>query len=212
MRVYLLPGIACDHRLFDRIDLTGSEVVALDWPAFPTGCTLTSIAEELAKQVDREQPHVLVGVSMGGMVAQELAMFTNPKKVVLISSWMGPQEQPLSVRVSKALHFWWMINSFTMKATWPLKRFLGQREGTVDKLLYEMAVKEGAPKIRTGLKAIMRWKGSPWKGPVVRIHGDKDLVTPLRFPVDHVVKGGEHIMVMTCSKEISSLLRSVISA
>ena len=58
----------------------------------------------------------------------------------------------------------------------------------------------------------MHWKGSPWKGPVVRIHGDKDVVTPLRFPVDHVVKGGPHIMVLTKPKEVSDLIRKAINA
>ena len=212
MRVYLLPGIACDHRLFDRIELAGSDVVALDWPAFPEGCTLRSIAEELAKQVDATQPHVLVGVSMGGMVAQELAVITNPNKVVLISSWMGPQEQPPSLAIFKLLRSWLVINSFTMWATWPVKRFLGKRDRAADKLLYAMAVSEGPAKIRIGFKAIIQWKGSTWKGPVVRIHGDKDMVTPLRFPGDHVVKGGEHVMILTRAEEVSGLLRKAINA
>jgi hypothetical protein len=58
----------------------------------------------------------------------------------------------------------------------------------------------------------MRWKGSRWQGPLVRIHGDKDIVTPLRFPVDHLVKGGQHVMVLTRPGEVSRLLREAISA
>jgi len=212
MVVYLLPGIGCDHRLFDGIDLKGSKTVAMDWPSFPEDCTLTSIAQELAAQVDRDKPHVLVGVSMGGMVAQELAVLTNPVKVVLISSWTGPQEHPPSLKFMKMLRWWWVVNSFTLWATWPLKRFLGKRDRVADKLLYDMAVSETAAKIRTGLGAVMNWKGSPWKGPVARIHGNNDLVIPLRFPVDHVVKGGEHVMVLTRAGEVSRLLRMVIEA
>ena len=34
MKVYLLPGIATDHHLFDRLDLNGLDVVKLDWPRF----------------------------------------------------------------------------------------------------------------------------------------------------------------------------------
>lgn len=211
MLVYLLPGIGCDHRLFDRVQLEGHTTVALDWPTFPEGCTLRSIAEEMAEQVDGDQPHVLVGVSMGGMVAQELAVLTKPTKVVLISSWTGPEEHPPSLRFMKAMHFWWVINSFTLWATWPLKRFLGKRDRAADKLLYDMAISETAAKIRMGLGAIMRWKGSPWKGPVTRIHGDNDLVIPLRFPVDHVVKGGEHVMVLTRADEVSLLLQKAIA-
>ncbi len=105
-----------------------------------------------------------------------------------------------------------MINHFTMWATWPFKRVLGDRDRKTDQLLYRMACEESATKIRHGAQAIMHWKGSPWKGPVVRIHGDKDVVTPLRFPVDHVVKGGPHIMVLTKPKEVSDLIRKAINA
>lgn len=207
MTIYLLPGIGTDPRLYDRIRLDGLDVVRLAWPLFPTGCSLTSIAQELAKQVDTTKPHVLVGVSMGGMVAQELALLTKPRKVVLISSWTGPQEWPPRMHLFKRLHAWGLINRFTMWATWPVKRVLGQRDRTTDKLLYAMAVDQTAAKISRGSAAILRWEGSRWKGPLVRIHGDRDVVIPLRFPVDHVVKGGPHIMVLTRADEVSRLLR-----
>ena len=80
------------------------------------------------------------------------------------------------------------------------------REGPVDRLLWDMAVKQSARQLRNGTGAIMRWKGSRWTGPLVRIHGDKDIVTPLRFPVDHVVKGGQHVMILTKAAEVSALL------
>ena len=211
MTVYLLPGIGCDHRLFDHFPLEGYKTVALDWPPFPKGCTLASIAQAMVGQIDRNEPHVLVGVSMGGMVAQELAVLTNPVKVVLISSWTGPQEHPPALRFMKKMHWWWVINSFTVWASWPVKRFLGQRDRADDKLLYAMALSETAAKIRIGIGAVMDWKGSPWKGPLGRIHGDKDMVIPLRFPVDYVVKGGEHIMVLSRSKEVAGLLQKAIA-
>lgn len=212
MTIYLLPGIGTDQRLFDRIDLKGLKTVVLNWPPFPKGCTLPSIAKVLAEQVDKDEPHILVGVSMGGMVAQELAAITKPVKVILVSSWTGPQERPAHLNVAKKLALPNLINRFTMWATWPVKRVLGDRDRETDKLLYRMACDESATKIRHGAKAIMRWQGSPWKGPVVRIHGDKDVVTPLRFPVDHVVKGGPHIMVLTRPDEVSALIRKAINA
>ena len=210
MTIYLLPGIGCDKRLYDRIDLTGLDVVKLDWPHFPKGCTLASIAQELQEQVRIDVPHILAGVSMGGMVAQELAALTKPVKVVLISSWTGPHEWPLHAGLGSTLKLHHLITHFTAWATWPVKRVLGQRDRATDKLLWEMARKETVRKIRHGTDAILRWKGSPWKGPVVRIHGDNDSVVPMRFPVDHVVRGGAHIMVLTRAAEVGHLLREAI--
>ena len=212
MRLYLLPGIGCDGRLYDRIDLSGFDVVKLPWPDFPPGCSLASIAQVMSRDVRKDEQHILVGVSMGGMVAQELAAITDPVKVVLISSWTGPQEWTLLARAGSGFQLYRSITHFTMWATWPVKRILGQRDRVTDRLLWEMACAESARKIRNGTGAILRWKGSPWKGPLVRIHGDNDSVVPMRFPVDHVVRGGPHIMVLTRAEEVSRALRAALSA
>lgn len=206
MTIYLLPGMGCDARLFERLQLNGFEVVNLEWPSFGPRDTLEDIAGRMAAEVRSVEPHVLVGVSMGGMVAQELALFTKPRKVVLISSWTGPQEWPAHVRLGARLGMHRIIRDWTMHASWPLKRLMDPREGPVDRLLWDMAKKQSARQLRNGTGAIMRWKGSRWTGPLVRIHGDKDIVTPLRFPVDHVVKGGQHVMILTKAAEVSALL------
>lgn len=208
----MLPGVGCDARLFDRIRLEEHEVIKLEWPEFTRGGTLADIAHGLSEQVDKSRPHALVGVSMGGMVAQELAVLTNPEKVVLISSWTGPQEWPGLVRLNRYLGLHWFIREWSVRAVWPLKRLIDRREQSIDVLLLDMARKQGALQLRRGTDAIMRWKGSTWTGSLIRIHGDKDIVTPLRFPVDHLVKGGQHVMVLTRADEVSRLLREVLSS
>ena len=210
MKVYLLPGVGCDERLFTRLDLQGIDAVKLTWPPFAKGTTLAVIAAAMVEHVVRDEPHVLVGVSMGGMVAQELAALTQPRKVVLISSWTGPQEWPPLVRISARFGLPVLIRDWSMRMVWPLKRIIDRRTADIDSLLWEMAVRQRAQQLRRGTQAILRWKGSPWKGPLVRIHGDKDIVTPLRFPVDHLVRGGQHVMVLTRADEVSRMLRSAI--
>jgi len=212
MKVYLLPGVGCDARLFDRIQLGEHDVTKLEWPGFTPGISLADIAKILSAQVDKSRPHVLVGVSMGGMVAQELALLTRPEKVIIISSWTGPHEWPALIRLNRYLGLHWFIREWSVRAAWPLKRLIDRRERSIDALLFDMARKQGATQLRRGTDAIMRWNGPSWKGCVVRIHGDKDIVTPLRFPVDHLVKGGQHVMVLTRAEEVSRLLREAISS
>ena len=208
MIIYALPGVGCDHRLYDLIEWPeGHQVVKLDWPPFMKNDTLAAIAGRMVPQIDATQPHMLIGVSMGGMVAQELAALTHPRKVVLISSWTGPQEWTPFVRMCAFLRLHVLIREWTMRAFWPLKRRLAPRPNMVEQLLWDMACQQTARQMRYGVGAVLRWKGSPWKGPVVRIHGDKDLITPLRFQVDHLVPGGPHVMVMTAPAEVSRILR-----
>jgi pimeloyl-ACP methyl ester carboxylesterase len=212
MQVYLLPGLGTDRRLYSRLDLQGMPIRFLEWPDYKKGESLGDIAARLSEQVDQGSPHVLCGVSMGGMVAQELAALTAPRLVVLISSWTGPHEWPWTVKLGAALGVQRVITDATMRGTWPVKQWLvGQGNAEVDRLLYEMACEQGAGKVRSGLEAIFRWKGSPWQGPLVRIHGERDRVTPLRFPVEHRVPGGNHSMVIHKPSEVGAALRKLLS-
>lgn len=210
MIIFFIPGVGCDKRLFSRITLPGHEMVMLEWPPFAKGCTVEGLAAEMRHGVDGTKRHMLVGVSMGGMVAQELAMLTKPEKVVLISTWTGPKEWPWHVHLARSLRLSWLIGGFTMWATWPIKRILGQRDRTTDKLLWDMAKEQTAAKIRRGVEAVLCWAGTRWKGDVARIHGTNDHVIPIRFPVDHAVEGGGHIMVLNRPDEISRWMQSVI--
>jgi pimeloyl-ACP methyl ester carboxylesterase len=211
MNVYLLPGVACDRRLFEKFELQGHDVHHLEWPFIGPDHSLGNIAEELLPQIDRSKEHVFVGVSMGGMVAQELALITRPRNVVLISSVTGPHEWPMLLHASRRFKLHHLINNFTMHATWPIRQWWNKGDPQIAKILFDMAVKQSAQQIRASAGAILRWKGSEWKGPLVRIHGDRDTLLPMRFPVDHVVPGGSHIMVITRPQEIAGIVTKVLS-
>ncbi|MEO8067922.1 MAG: alpha/beta hydrolase [Flavobacteriales bacterium] len=212
MRIYLLPGIACDHRLFDRVNLRGLDVVKLDWPHFRERCGLVDIAKDLSLSVDATEAHVLVGVSMGGMVALELALITKPERVVLISTWTGPGEWPWFVRWSARVQAEVLINSLTMRLAFPARRLLGARDETTDRFLMAMALKAGPTQIRRATHAILRWKGSRWTGSMVRIHGDKDALMPLALVhADHVVPDGTHAMIYCQPEAVSAALRTALT-
>lgn len=207
MDIYLLPGLGTDRRLFSRLGLDDARIHYLEWPNYGPGWTLERIAEALLPAVDSSRPHILAGVSMGGMVAQELAMRTGPERVVLISSWTGPHEWPRHVRIAKTLRLHHLVTEATMRAMWPLKQWLiGGGDPAIDRLLFDMACAQTARRVRCGMDAVLRWKGSRWKGPVVRIHGGGDRLMPLRFPVEQLVPHGSHSMVVYQPDEVRHAL------
>jgi len=210
MDVYLIPGLGTDRRLFSRLDLGGACPRYLEWPAYGRGATLRGIAEALSTAVDATRPHVLVGVSMGGMVAQEIACITHPVRVVLISSVTGPEEFPRLLRFSRATGAHHLISDLTVRASWPLRRPFGVKDRAIAALLCQMAFAQGGRQIRRGTDAILRWQGGRWKGGLVRIHGDADRVLPLRRRVDHVVRRGTHTIVISRAEEVSRLLQPYI--
>jgi pimeloyl-ACP methyl ester carboxylesterase len=212
MQLYLIPGLGTDRRLFSRLHLPGHELIYLEWPRFRPGSTLADMAREMRGQVDAGRPHIFIGVSMGGMVAQELAVLTAPQQVVLISSITGPSEMPLFLRFTKRMWLHHLITDTTVRLSWPMRRHFGVRDREISQLLSDMAIEQGGTQIRRGTDAILRWTGSRWTGPVTRIHGDADHVLPLRFPVDHVVAGAPHTMVITRAEEVAGFLLPLLDA
>lgn len=210
MKLYAIPGLGADHRIYDKLHVDGVELVALDWPTMPDGASLKDYAAKLAAQVDTSTPYALVGVSMGGMVALEMAQLLQPKLTVLISSWKGPEEMPASIKAIGRLNATSLINEWTLRFSAPMLKFtLGGESKEDQSLLQDMLGSIPADQIRIGAEAILDWKGCVLPDKLVHIHGDSDRMMPLASIKDPtVVKGGTHFMVYDRAGEINEIIQS----
>lgn len=209
MDLYLVPGLGADHRLFQRLDLAPHNAHALDWPMMPEGSTLSDFALALADRVDKDHPHAFVGVSMGGMVAQELAANTRPQQVIIISSWKGPQEMPPPIRVLRGTHAERLLTPAFMKRTLPVMRWQMGVETEADRALFDAFI-AATPleQVRVQVAAVLGWEGParPVEG-LVHIHGSADRLMPIwhiQRPIR--VAGGGHFMVHNRAEELSQLV------
>ena len=205
MDLYLIPGLGADHRLFSRLQLPGHTVHYLDWPSMPAGSTLKDYASKLAKQVDPTRPHALVGVSMGGMVAQELAAITNPVRTIIISSWKGRQEMPMHIRILNGTHPERVLTPAVLKQTMPLARWQMGVEAPEDVALFdELLHVHPLDQLKTQINACVCWEGTerPVKD-LVHIHGDHDRLMPItNVKGVRKVPGGSHFMVLAQPKAV----------
>lgn len=213
--MHLIPGLGADHRLFGRIDLPGHRVIAHDWPTMPAGSTLADLAARLAERVDRTVPHALVGVSMGGMVAQEMALITRPARTIIISSWKGPQEMPMPVKLLRGTHAEKLLTPVFMKHALPMVRWQMGLETKADNDLFDAFV-AATPleQVRVQTAAVLGWEGpaEPVAG-LVHIHGDHDRLMPIS-PIKgaEVIRGGGHFMVFNRAIEVGSAVHEALSS
>ena len=213
MDVYLIPGLGADHRLFDRLELPGHRLVKLDWPEMPVGSTLADYARALSPQVDATRPHALVGVSMGGMVAQELAAITDPRHVVIISSWKGPHEMPPHLKLLRGTNPERVLNRTFLKRSLPLVRWqMGVERPDEIALLDRFLELHPLEQLRIQIGACLEWKGPQGPmGSLTHIHGDKDHLMPLAtIKGATVVKGGGHFMVYSQAPEVGRNVMEVL--
>ena len=85
--VYLMPGLAASSAIFERIEFPVAtfEIVFLEWEIPLYNESLSDYAKRIATKITHPNP-VLIGVSFGGILVQEMARFVTARKVIIISS------------------------------------------------------------------------------------------------------------------------------
>lgn len=214
MDIHLIPGLGADHRIFDRLLMDMPDRHAHDWPVMASGSSLRHFAEALAERIDGRRPHVLIGMSMGGMVVQEMAAFTKPERVVIISSWKGPHEMPLPIRSLRGTHPERVLTKEMLKRLMPMIRWqMGVRGKEELDLLDAFMHANTIEQLKVQVAAVLGWNGPPVPvGDLLHIHGDQDRLMPLA-PIQNavVVPGGTHFMVFSKAKEVEMILLDGLS-
>ena len=213
--VHCVPGLGADHRLFGRLHLPDHELRWLDWPQMPIGSSVKDFAEALSQRVDPRFAHVLLGVSFGGMVVQEMAATTGAQRVVIVSSWKGVREMPMHIRLLQGSHAEKLLVPGFMRRMLPMVRWqMGVQDADDEALLDAFLNTTSLEQLRVQIAAVLGWKGP--EQPVrklVHLHGDKDLLMPVERIVDPIViKGGTHFMVFNRAEEVSAAIRRALAS
>jgi pimeloyl-ACP methyl ester carboxylesterase len=203
-RLVLIPGMGADHRLFDGIELPGHEVIRTNWIPHRDGEHLSTYAGRFAEHYGVGAADILIGVSMGGIVAGAMAQRVPPQRLILISSCSDIRQ--LSPLIA-ALIPMGPISPFELARLLPRGLMPAQR-----KLALEMFDAQDMAFIRWACNAVMEWTGAPRLPGTVTIHGTADRVFPIRRQpqVDVTIQGGGHLMVMDQAAEVgSAILRNL---
>lgn len=206
--VYFISGLGADDRLFQYLDLSSIRPHFIQWITPVKNETWESYAGRLLNQIKIVDP-VLVGMSMGGMMAVEISKLIPVRKIILISSAKTKHEIPPYFRFLKIIrgHAWLPYKV--------LKRlgliFGGWLFGTTckaeDHLLKELIHDTDEIFFRWAWQRVATWKNEFVPGNLFHIHGNRDHMLPIRFiKADKVITRGTHLMVVNKAEEISLLL------
>lgn len=212
MKVYLIPGLGFDHRIYQKLDLGDANVHYLDWIEPQKGENISHYAKRLAEPIDDDEDNVLIGHSMGGMMSREIAAQKNIHKIILVSSIRSRKELPRQFKIMKPLG----LHRFMAKA--PLVRTVrywgkGQDydKGEEQDLFRSMVGNQSNRYLRWALKELSRWREPeiPSSTQVHQIHGSKDKTFPAKLihEADEQIEGAGHFMVYKYPSEISAFIQ-----
>ena len=211
--VYFMPGMAATSRIFEFIKLPESQFDCrlLDWFVPEKGMSLEAYAEAMCRQITHERP-VLVGVSFGGMLIQEMARHIPVRKLIIISSVKQTSELPKRLifakytRIHKLLPTG-MVNNIELLAKYAFGEVVNKRMELYERYL---AIRDKYY-LDWSINQIVHWKQKTPPVGLVHIHGDKDAVFPVQYIKDYVaVPNGTHIMIINRFKWFNEHLPTII--
>jgi len=211
--IYLIPGQGSDYRLFKNLQIDGTfEVKNITYCVPDENMTLPEFARELSMQVDTLRPYILIGVSLGGMIATEMGEFMNPEKIILISSAKCRKELPGRYKFQRSIPIYKIVPGKTAKNGAKLLQPIVEPDRNNEKETCISMLNDKEPDfLKRTIKMILEWERKDYRNDIIHIHGDKDHTIPIRnVKYDYLIKGGSHMMVLTRSAEISKLINDIL--
>jgi alpha/beta superfamily hydrolase len=209
-----MPGMAASPTIFERIQLPADtfEMHLLEWEIPNVGESLVAYAQRIAEKVTHKNP-VLIGVSFGGVLVQEMKQFLNPKKVIIISSVKSNTEFPRRFKVAKTTKAYKLIPTTLFENIEMLVKFsfgssiVKQRMALYEKFL---AVRDKRY-LDWAIEQIINWNRIAIDEEIIHIHGEEDEVFPAKNIKKFIpVKGGTHIMILSKYKWLNENLPKII--
>lgn len=175
---------------------------------------ITAYARKMAAKIDTSQPFILIGTSLGGILALELSRLVNPDKIILIASVKGRSELPLWIRSMRYLNLHRLISGkrFRDLSNSNINRLVARRDSRTAQLLRDMHQTANLEFIEWAVNAVVKWRSPETiREDVIHIHGTADQLFPIGKIKNAIpVKGGSHVMNLTQPHEINRILQEIL--
>lgn len=213
VHVYLMPGMAASPLIFEHIQLPEAqfELHRLQWSVPQRGEDLVAYAHRMCKHIKHPEP-VLLGVSFGGLLVQEMAKLIPVKKIVLVSSVKCKAELPRKMLFARYTKLYkllptGLVNNVELLAKYAFGEAVTKRLDLYEKYL---SVRDKGY-MDWALDQMLNWSQVQWADNLIHIHGEKDPV----FPIDRIqscihVPNGTHTMIIHRAKWFNERLPTII--
>lgn len=201
--LHALPGLGADRRLFPAPwnELPGFH--AHDWTPHVHARSIPELAKSVCAHANVRDGDILIGASLGGMVACEIASLRRIRAIFLLGSALHPSEIRRPVAEIHPL-----IEIVPLSLA-------GRAAGWSRRPLLQMFADSNPDFIRHMCRAIFRWRGAAAdRTPIHRIHGRGDLlIAPPAQPA--LLLDGRHALSLShaeaCVRFIAGAIHHVHS-
>ncbi len=210
-----MPGLAAGPEIFHKLNLDKNlyELHYLEWKK-PLALeeSIANYAMRMTDDIQHNNP-VLIGVSFGGIMVQEMSKFVDTKKIIIVSSVKSTNELPKRFKIASKSKIYRLfpttiISNFEDYARFFVGKTLEKKAEIYKKYLSV----RGKSYLKWSIKNAVNWNQSKPIDGIVHIHGTKDQV----FPINHIknaikIDGGNHAIIITKAREISKIIHESLT-
>lgn len=213
IHVYLVPGLAANSTIFENIKLPEDryKIHLIDWLIPGNDESLKDYAKRMCKFIKHDDI-VLLGVSFGGVVVQEMAQFLKIKRLIIVSSVKCKRELPKKMRIAAKTGLFKVLPTSLVGRLDILEKFAF---GDFVKKRMELYKKylsiTDTRYLNWAIREMVCWDQREPMQDIVHIHGDKDEIFPYKYIEDCItVPGGTHIMIVNRFRWFNEHLEEII--
>ncbi len=207
MKIYCFSGLGADERVFNFLKLDKPfELALIDWINPVQNESLEKYSLRISKTIETKQPFGILGVSFGGLIAQEVSSILKPRFTIVISSINSSSQIPFVLRFLPNLIIK-RIPTLIFKLPYPIANYAFS---AVQKDFLHQIIKDTNPEfIKWAIYAFKNWKGEPVNSNIFFLCGEKDrLLKPIKGAT--VVPDAGHFMVVDLADQVSQRINSFL--
>ena len=208
-----MPGMSANPLIFKRIKFSDEkyEIHFLKWAKPVLNESIENYSKRLLDFIKHKNP-ILIGVSFGGLIVQEISKLIDVEKVIIISSIKSNRELPLYMKSAKFLK---LYNYFPLKLFDDV--FNISKSLKINKIYKKLDLIDKYLSVRDenylkwAIREILNWRQEKPLLEVIHIHGDKDLTFPISLIKDCIiVPGATHALILTKYRWLNKNLSIII--
>ncbi|MGD0384388.1 MAG: alpha/beta hydrolase [Thermoguttaceae bacterium] len=232
-KLILFPGLGTDGRLFERQRPAFPDLWVPPWIPPRNKESLADYAARMAEVIAGDCPDfcaakmgpspsslsrdfILGGVSLGGMLAYEIARHVKPRAEVLIASCRTRMGVNGFLRTAGNI-FWPIVPTGALKVakfvSLPALRMFGSLMPEHRRLCAKMFSESDPWFTRWAVSAILNWNPEPLEQtPIFQIHGSHDLLIPAKYvEPDELLPHGGHLINLTHADAVNAFIQGVVA-
>ena len=210
--IYLMPGLGANSLIFEYLKFPKIYSIHLLYCIIPIkNESLKDYCIRFSKQIKHENV-ILIGVSFGGVIMQEIYKIKSAKKIIIISSIKNNKELPKSFRIIRTTK---LHKIFPMSTFNNFFKFL--KYSKVDKIYKRVNLADRYLTVRDvgylkwSINCLLNWDQENSIENIIHIHGDSDHIFPIKYiNKSIVIDNGKHEMIITRAKWFNENLIKII--